>query len=880
LLALYTKLRPEGCLTHVGREGAPLVHLSELATCSAYYAGVFMPWTEHSLDGGILRFHRDTLTNVLRRGPSTAHVRRVAPRTLQIGLLTPCNLRCAFCYRDKLAPSRLTAPFLIDLLKRASEWGVLEVAFGGGEPLLFVGFTRMLRELHATTPLGLGFTTNGTLLTDDVIADVRSVVSEIRVSAYPDNGYRDTLRRLRGVQAGINWLVTPANVGLIEPYVTDFIARGAKNVLLLGYKGNDPELHLRDEHFLVLRRALLRLEGAPLRLDVCWHPHLRDVPHLFERGDCGAGDEFLVITPDRAVQACSFANTRHPFETFEDLRRIYTELRAQRPEAGVPGCTRSLFVPGKAPASDRESAWVWRAAASNNSGDWTIAARFCDADTATRVAESLRELARAHEAFLASPEGEKWIEDLGYDGSHPTPPLSRFAEAHGFDWKAHGEGLWWEENGCGAPVLTAGAIGDAVIVYHPYCMGLPETPFRTFFARMGAREFGCWDYVAPRVIAHVRGRNDLLERRVDEYLTLVRAAEYPSDVKEPPPWGETCSDPRVREDEDRDVHLGRGVHAFEKTCDGVRFALAFQNTFAGALALHSWLEASGYADVEVTIEATMPPLDTPRGTAPLAPVTGLFGDVRPLRERLAGAEPETVIGWLFRAGKLSDHFTETLGLIAPAQVAALGLAEARAYWSRGLDVTQLSVHVIEYLPSSHEREEWARALWDHLVAGESTWRRLAVRALAATLPRDEAFARVAAWCDAPTEPETRAERLMAIAVLHDARCVELIEKWWRGCVQPPPVTDAWCGVVADNGLTWPTARRWIEAGRPLSLLAVDVLRTYAQKGAPKDFDAPTLAELRSVLEAHVARDSAPRVRKAIEYVLAYPAPIARDAEGL
>jgi hypothetical protein len=78
-----------------------------------------MTCTDHPIDGALLRFHRDSLTNVLRRGPSTAALRRAAPRALQIGLLTPCNLRCGFCYRDAHAPSRLTAPFLVDLLARA-----------------------------------------------------------------------------------------------------------------------------------------------------------------------------------------------------------------------------------------------------------------------------------------------------------------------------------------------------------------------------------------------------------------------------------------------------------------------------------------------------------------------------------------------------------------------------------------------------------------------------------------------------------------------------------------------------------------------------------------------------------------------------------------
>lgn len=568
-----------------------------------------MSFIEHRLDGALVRFDRDTSTNVLRRGPSTADHRRVAPRTLQIGLLTPCNLRCSFCYRDQDAPSRLTAPFLLDLLQQAARWGVLEVAFGGGEPLLFRDFVPLLKQLHATTTLGLGFTTNGMLLTDDIAHALRDVVTELRVSAYPDNAYRATLRRLKGFRVGINWLVTPANVGLVEPVVHDALLAGAKNVLLLGYKGPDAALHLQAEHFAVLRRALARLRGFPLRLDICWRPHLRDVDVLFERSDCGASDEFLVITPDRAVQACSFADRRTPFDTFADLARIYAELRAQRPAANVSGCTRPLFVMQEAaavaPPPAREAAWVWQAAASNNSGDWTIVARFCDEATAAQAAREIGALGRAHDAFLASEEGKVWLQQNYYDSTVPTPPLLELAQRHGIDWETvrPDEGLNWEAAGEGAPVLTAGAVGNAMVVFHPYCMFLPDNFFQMYCKKLGATAFTVGSH-GPRVIAHARGHSDVAFAALESYLALTRAASYTSGVKQDPPWGKTCNDPRLLDDEDRDAGLAGDAAQLElaQTADGIRLALRFINTFAGSLSLHRWLKENGYQDIEITIE--------------------------------------------------------------------------------------------------------------------------------------------------------------------------------------------------------------------------------------------------------------------------------------
>src|SRR5262249_17927048 len=152
-----------------------------------------------------------------------------------------------------------------------------------------------------------------------------------------------------GVRAGVNWLVTPANVGLVEPVVRDCLASGAGNVLLLGYKGEDAGMRLGPDGLARLGDALPRLEGLPVMLGICLYPQLPDVPRLFPRADCGAGDEFLTITPDKRVEACSFHHESPRFETLEDLARIWEEMRARRAPARIGGCTRRAFEGARRP---------------------------------------------------------------------------------------------------------------------------------------------------------------------------------------------------------------------------------------------------------------------------------------------------------------------------------------------------------------------------------------------------------------------------------------------------------------------------------------------------------------------------------------------------
>jgi MoaA/NifB/PqqE/SkfB family radical SAM enzyme len=828
-------------------------------------------WQKHPVDGGVLSFHRESGTNVLVRNADTRASLRAAPRSLQIGLLTPCNLRCGFCYRDTSAPSRLSFDFLVDLLRKADQWGVLEVAFGGGEPLLFPRFLELLRTLHADTGLGLNFTSNGTLLTDAWIGGLEGLVGELRISAYADNGYRETIRRAsRRLEVGVNWLVTPTNLGLVEAYVHDFLELGARNVLLLGYKGADRSMHLDAGQLAQLQESLVRMGGLPLRLDVCWHPHLTQVDHLFRLDDCRAGDEFLVITPDRAVQACSFQRGRQPFNTFEELVALYRQLRSERPAADVQGCTRPLFVSlRKKPLPSVDAAWVWPARAANNSGDWTIAARFCSEQEAQRAAESLRELSRAHEAFLASPEGAAWVEQHDYDGSHPTPPLQRFGAEHGFEWNAHGEGLWWEEDGAGGPVLTAGAVGDAVVVYHPYCMGLPEEPFRRFFRQVGATEFAQWQYERPRVVVHALGHSEAAERAMVEYLSLVNAAKYPSEVKGAPPWGAEADDSRVQDDEDRVARLARGPHELRREAERIELMLAFENTFAGALALESWLRAEGYREVQVRVESGLGALaragDQPgRAGAGVEPKLGLFGDLRPMAERLTDASDDQVLTWLFEGAQLPELYWQHLSRISADRLNELALARLAQYRLRALDVTEAINLLAEHQGASVApvvREHWNAAR-----RSEQDAQGRALRGLRAALPADEAFALALAWMRAPSEHTMRGERLLAFHSLRHSGTLESMVEWWTSAAAPPPVTDHWARLAVASQLDWPTAEAWLRRGRPLSLIALDAL-VRLREAPSASFAFPGERALRSALERYLAVDSAPRPARAIAFIL-------------
>src|SRR5689334_20086097 len=151
-----------------------------------------LPWREHPLDGKLLLFERNSGLNVLLEGEETSHFQRSAPRTLLIAVTNACNLTCHFCYRDLESRSLWRYDTLLQFCQEADQWGVLEVAFGGGEPMLFPRWQDFIQELYATTRLCLNFTTNGTLLTEDFLQGISGHYGQIRVSLYENNHWPET----------------------------------------------------------------------------------------------------------------------------------------------------------------------------------------------------------------------------------------------------------------------------------------------------------------------------------------------------------------------------------------------------------------------------------------------------------------------------------------------------------------------------------------------------------------------------------------------------------------------------------------------------------------------------------------------------------------
>jgi MoaA/NifB/PqqE/SkfB family radical SAM enzyme len=209
-------------------------------------------WRAHSLDRKLLLFDRDTGLNIQLEGEETQHLRRVAPRTLLVAITNACNMTCEFCYRDLELRSLWRYETLMDFCREIDEWGVLEIAFGGGEPMLFPHWPEFICVLYETTRLCVNFTTNGTLLTEDFLRAIAGKYGNIRVSLYENNYWEQTVALLVRCNArfGVNWLITPDELATIEAKFARLLALGVRDFLFLSYKGEDAALHFKRDDYV------------------------------------------------------------------------------------------------------------------------------------------------------------------------------------------------------------------------------------------------------------------------------------------------------------------------------------------------------------------------------------------------------------------------------------------------------------------------------------------------------------------------------------------------------------------------------------------------------------------------------------------------------
>ena len=266
-----------------------------------------------------------------------------------------CNLRCKYCFAstgDFGTGHRMTMDF--DTAKRAIDWVVaksgkrrnIEVDFFGGEPLMAmdtvkrtVEYARSLEEKYDKV-FRFTITTNGILLDDETIDYINREMSNVVLSLDGRGEVNDRMRPTVNGKGSYEIIVPKFQKLVAGRGTKDYYVRGtftrdnldfSKDVLHMGDLGFrhvsvEPCSGPADDPFAIREEDLGRVEEeyeklAKLLMDrkdinfFHFNVDLAQGPCVIKRlRGCGAGCEYVAITPDGDIYPC------HQFVGKEEFR--------------------------------------------------------------------------------------------------------------------------------------------------------------------------------------------------------------------------------------------------------------------------------------------------------------------------------------------------------------------------------------------------------------------------------------------------------------------------------------------------------------------------------------------------------------------------------
>ena len=262
--------------------------------------------------------------------PSGPHL--AAPVTVHWAVTHQCTLRCPECYVQRHAQGfseELTLPEALRLVTILADWGVFELAIGGGEPLEFPLLPAIVKEarrqglvVHVTT--GWHHVPAARLAElAEGLTGLQIGVKADRLLASPSTETAVLARTAAaaaqaGLHVGANLILSKQTLPHFGKLLELLQQAGLTNVTLLRYKPPadvaewrraKPPVQALREFESQLPEVLRGHPQITLRLDCAlsfFQRHLAPVQALAQglRG-CVAGDRLLALTPDGSAFPCS-----------------------------------------------------------------------------------------------------------------------------------------------------------------------------------------------------------------------------------------------------------------------------------------------------------------------------------------------------------------------------------------------------------------------------------------------------------------------------------------------------------------------------------------------------------------------------------------------
>ncbi len=218
-------------------------------------------------------------------------------RLASVEITEQCNNRCSYCDQPKSDHFMPAAEF-VGLVDELAADGIRAVALGGGEPTLHPALTAMLEVLRERG-LRAGLTTNASNPLLILQLANEGLLEGFGVSA----GKGEWLRLLSHPRAIVNLLLLKNSLDELIRQAVNAMRSGAKQLLLLGYKGTRLEFRPSTAE-LSEAYTMLNMVGRKLGVTIAVDDYTRR--RLGLTTSCGEG--FLRVRIDGTHEPCCFEN--------------------------------------------------------------------------------------------------------------------------------------------------------------------------------------------------------------------------------------------------------------------------------------------------------------------------------------------------------------------------------------------------------------------------------------------------------------------------------------------------------------------------------------------------------------------------------------------
>lgn len=246
-----------------------------------------------------------------------------APESLHVELTRRCPLHCPQCYQGDAGIGHLPLPRLLEVIAQAERMKVFQIAFGGGEPLVYPHLIPAIRAARRAG-MAVSITTSGTGLAASLTALREAGLGHVQVSlngsteainARSREGYAQASAALRLLAAstlsfGINWVARCDNLADLPEMIRLATRLGVGNLNLLRYKPSPREdynsTRLCADGLAFLVETMRRTRGLRIKTDSAFSHLLCQLNgHNGFMTGCGAGRRFLALDASGHFRPCS-----------------------------------------------------------------------------------------------------------------------------------------------------------------------------------------------------------------------------------------------------------------------------------------------------------------------------------------------------------------------------------------------------------------------------------------------------------------------------------------------------------------------------------------------------------------------------------------------